>query len=64
MSSGPRRLTVSVPPGGKTFTLPAGAYTIRVACGQDVSEADEYELSPGKETVIDGYSCNIQYIRR
>jgi TolB-like protein len=62
--SGPRRLSISVPPGGKTITLPAGTYTIRVACGSDVSEAEEYELSPGEETVIDGYSCNIRYIRR
>jgi hypothetical protein len=29
-----------------------------------VSEAEECELSPGEETVIDGYSCNIRYIRR
>jgi TolB-like protein len=62
--SGPRRLTVSVPPGGKTIMLPAGTYTIRVACGRDVSEAEEYELSPDEETTLDGYSCMIRYSSR
>jgi TolB-like protein len=61
---GPRRLTVSVPPGGKSIMLPAGTYTIRVACGRDVSEAEEYELSPNEETTLDGYSCKIRYFSR
>lgn len=62
--SGPRRYTLNVPPGGKTFTLPAGTYAIRVSCGGHVSDAGEHELKPNYETTIDEYSCNIRYVIR
>jgi hypothetical protein len=60
--SGPRRLSFSVPPGTRTVTLPAGTYTIRVACGRD-TESDEYELSPDEETTLE-YTCRRWVVYR
>jgi TolB-like protein len=58
---GSRRYSVTVPPGGKTMTLQAGTYTVRVSCGGDVSDAGEYQLSPNSEATVAGYSCTRRY---
>ena len=60
VASGTRTFRFTVPPGERTFSLPAGSYSIRAHARGVASEGQQYFIEPGSRIVV-SYRFTVRY---